>query len=137
MQSQAPRVIAAAVALTVGFATYAQQDVLPNIPAGTISVQLTPVATGLGAPLYGVAPPNDPSRLFVLDQNGLVRVLQNGTMLSTPALDTRAEQLIELAALFDFLNHADQRLIDDRRRAAGLADDRVAFASVAHVCLSW
>ncbi len=68
----------------------AQQDVLPNIPTGTISIDLQTVATGLGAPDYAISEPGDPSRLFVVDQNGLVRVIQNGSLLPTPALDLRS-----------------------------------------------
>src|SRR6476619_5458340 len=69
---------------------FAQLDYLPSIPQGTISIQLTPVATGLGAPLYGFSPPGDTSRLFVLDQKGLIDVVQNGTLLPTPALDVQS-----------------------------------------------
>jgi glucose/arabinose dehydrogenase len=60
---------------------------LTPIPKGDIAINLTPVATGLGAPLYGINPPGDTSRLFVLDQGGQVRVIQNGALLPTPALD--------------------------------------------------
>ncbi len=63
------------------------QDVLPNIPRGTIALQLTPIATGLGAPDYAFSPPGDPSRLFILEQKGLILVLKNGVLLPTPALD--------------------------------------------------
>src|SRR5262249_36866693 len=70
-------------------ALYAQLDYLPSIPQGTITIGLTPVATGLGAPLYGISPPGDTSRLFVLDQKGLIDVIQNGTLLPTPALDVQ------------------------------------------------
>jgi autotransporter-associated beta strand protein len=68
----------------------AQQNVLPNIPTGTISVSLQTIATGLGAPDYAVTEPGDNSRLFVVDQNGLIRVIQNGSLLPTPALDIRS-----------------------------------------------
>jgi MYXO-CTERM domain-containing protein len=60
---------------------------LTPIPRGDIAINLTPVATSLGAPLYGINPPGDASRLFVLDQGGQVRVIQNGALLPTPALD--------------------------------------------------
>ncbi|HEX4412843.1 MAG TPA: PQQ-dependent sugar dehydrogenase [Lacipirellulaceae bacterium] len=73
----------------------AQQDVLPSIPLGNIAIGLTPVATGLAAPDYGASAPGDPSRLFVVDQNGLLRVIQNGSMLSTPALNI--ESLVQSA----------------------------------------
>src|SRR5690349_21860289 len=60
---------------------------LSPIPKGDIAIDLQTVASGLGAPDYAISPPGDPSRLFVLDQKGLVRVIQNGNLLSTPALD--------------------------------------------------
>jgi glucose/arabinose dehydrogenase len=60
---------------------------LPAIPQGTIAINLQPLATGLGAPNYAISEPGDPSRLFVLDQKGLVDVIQNGNLLATPALD--------------------------------------------------
>jgi glucose/arabinose dehydrogenase len=63
---------------------------LDPIQRGDIAVQLTPVATGLSAPLYGFHPPGDTSRLFVLEQNGLVRVMQGGAMLPTPALNIQS-----------------------------------------------
>ena len=40
---------------------------LPDIPRGDIAIQLTPVATGMGAPLYGISPPGDTNRMFVLE----------------------------------------------------------------------
>jgi glucose/arabinose dehydrogenase len=42
----------------------------------------------MSAPLYGISPPSD-NRLFVLEQNGLVQIIQNGSLLPTPALDLR------------------------------------------------
>jgi hypothetical protein len=70
--------------------TFAQLDYLPSIPKGSIAVQLTPIATGMSAPLYGTTPPGDTSRLFVLEQNGLVRIIQNGSLLSGSALDLQS-----------------------------------------------
>src|SRR3954463_7966533 len=63
---------------------------LSPIPQGSIAVGLTPVATGLAAPDYAVSPPGDPSRLFVVEQNGLLRVIENGTLQTTPALDLQS-----------------------------------------------
>jgi glucose/arabinose dehydrogenase len=65
-------------------------DYLPSIPKGDIAIQLTPIATGMAAPLYGINPPGDASRLFVLEQNGLVRIIQNGTLLPGSALDLQS-----------------------------------------------
>ncbi len=63
---------------------------LPSIQHGNIAVHLEPVVTGMSAPLYGFSPPGDLSRLFVLEQNGLIRILQNGALLPTPALDLQS-----------------------------------------------
>ncbi len=66
------------------------QNVLPDIPRGTIALELTPVATGLAAPHYAISPPGDTARLFVLEQKGLVLILKNGALLPTPALDMQS-----------------------------------------------
>ncbi len=60
---------------------------LPAITNGSVSMFLQPVATNLSAPLYGLSPPGDSSRLFILEQNGLIRVIQNGALLPGAALD--------------------------------------------------
>jgi glucose/arabinose dehydrogenase len=60
---------------------------LPPITNGDITILLQPVATGLAAPDYGISPPGDSTRLFVVEQSGLLRVIQNGALLPTPALD--------------------------------------------------
>lgn len=64
--------------------------ILPAITTGDIAVRLQPVATGMAAPLYGISPPGDTSRLFVLEQNGLVRIIQNGSLLPGSALDLQS-----------------------------------------------
>jgi glucose/arabinose dehydrogenase len=63
---------------------------LPAIAKGDIAVILQPIATGLGAPDYAISAPGDASRLFVVDQIGLLRVIQNGSLLPTPALDIQS-----------------------------------------------
>lgn len=79
---------AAALLLCSAAGAQAQsQDVLPDIARGTIAVRLLPVATGLSAPAYAISAPGDTSRLYVVEQNGLLRVLQNGSLLATPAMD--------------------------------------------------
>src|SRR3954469_7271900 len=81
----------AAAALSVSLLTApAPAAPLAPIPQGSIAVGLTPVATGLAAPDYAVSPPSDPTRLFVVEQNGLLRVIQNGTLQPTPALDIQS-----------------------------------------------
>src|SRR5262245_22283922 len=38
-------------------------------------------------PLYVTSPPLDTTRLFILEQNGLVRIVKNGSLLPTPFID--------------------------------------------------
>ncbi|HLL09817.1 MAG TPA: PQQ-dependent sugar dehydrogenase [Rubrivivax sp.] len=80
-----------AVALTTLLCGAAQANhILPAITHGDIAINLLPVATGLSAPAYGTFAPGDPSRLYVVEQNGLLRVIQNGSLLAAPALDIRS-----------------------------------------------
>jgi glucose/arabinose dehydrogenase len=44
----------------------------------------------MAAPLYGINPPGDTSRLFVLEQNGLLRVLVNDVLQPGAALDLQS-----------------------------------------------
>ena len=84
---------ASVLALVLGGAalpTSQATTVLPAINFGDIAVHLQAVATGLAAPDYAISAPGDASRLFVVEQNGLLRVVQNGNLLATPALDIRS-----------------------------------------------
>jgi len=60
---------------------------LPPITNGTINILLQPIATNLAAPDYAISPPGDTNRLFVVEQNGLLWIIQNGVLLPTPALN--------------------------------------------------
>ena len=66
------------------------QRYTPEVTNGPISLFLITVATNLSAPDYAISPPGDTHRLFVLDQNGLMRVIQDGVLLPTPALDIQS-----------------------------------------------
>jgi glucose/arabinose dehydrogenase len=63
---------------------------LAPIPKGDIAIRLKTIADGLGAPDYGIAPDGDIERLFVVEQNGLLLVLENDQILPTPVLDMRS-----------------------------------------------
>jgi len=65
-------------------------NLLPSIPKGDIGIRLNTVASGLGAPLFATNAPDDPSRLFLLEQKGQVLVVQNNVVLPTPALDLQS-----------------------------------------------
>ncbi len=86
MLSRHRRIIAASLA-AFSVASIASAVPLTPIPRGDLSVQLQAVATGMSAPLYGTAAPGDTNRMFVLEQRGLIRILQNDVLQPGNALD--------------------------------------------------
>ncbi len=50
----------------------------------------TVVARGLGPLTHLAAPANEPGRLYVVQQQGVIRVIQNGRLLRQPFLDIRS-----------------------------------------------
>jgi glucose/arabinose dehydrogenase len=64
------------------------EDPIPKpIPQSHIRVNLKPVATGLTAPVYLTVIPGDNNRMFVVDQTGLIVIVKNGVVQTTPFLD--------------------------------------------------
>jgi glucose/arabinose dehydrogenase len=70
--------VSAAIASAIG-------PIDPAIPKGTVTIGLVPVATGLTSAVDMTT--DGGGRLFVSDQTGKVRVIQNGSLLPTPFLD--------------------------------------------------
>jgi glucose/arabinose dehydrogenase len=63
-------------------------DPCPPDPSGPVPpLTLTLVAFGLELPVYATGAPGDTERLFILEQNGRIRVLRNGVVLPEPFLD--------------------------------------------------
>jgi hypothetical protein len=82
---------ASLAALGLASPTGAQQvGPLPDIQRGDVALHLRPIVTGIGAPDYGISPPGDMSRLFVVEQKGLLLIVQDGVLLPTPALDVQS-----------------------------------------------
>ncbi len=48
------------------------------------------VASGLTKPLFVTHAPGDYQRLFIVEENGKVKILKNGTVLSTPFIDVQS-----------------------------------------------
>lgn len=64
-------------------------------------LDLEPVANGLVAPVYLTEPDDDSGRLFVVDQIGVIRIIdQNGALLDDPFLDIR-DRMTTLRESFD------------------------------------
>ncbi|HEX6041681.1 PQQ-dependent sugar dehydrogenase [Longimicrobium sp.] len=55
-------------------------------PPGDVALRLRQVVGGLQSPVHLVAPTGD-ARLFVVEQGGRIRVVENGALLATPFLD--------------------------------------------------
>jgi glucose/arabinose dehydrogenase len=66
------------------------------------------VASGLLRPLYVAAPPGDLERLFIMEQDGLIKILRNGAVLATPFLDVSA---ITLSPADDPPGHNEEGLL--------------------------
>ena len=62
----------------------------PNLT--DVDLRLEVVASGLNNPLYLTAPAGDP-RLFVVEQPGRIRIVQNGQLVATPFIDLTAKIL--------------------------------------------
>ncbi|HYH82840.1 MAG TPA: PQQ-dependent sugar dehydrogenase [Longimicrobium sp.] len=65
-------------------------DGTPTPPITGAGVRLVEVARGFEQPLYVTAPPGD-ARLFVVEQVGRIRVVQNGAVVQAPFLDVSAK----------------------------------------------
>ncbi|MGI9501625.1 MAG: hypothetical protein ACR2RE_01040, partial [Geminicoccaceae bacterium] len=82
------------------FGVFLVAATLPMLPLSALAIELETIVEGLTAPI-DLADPNDGSgRLFVVEQQGLVRVLDgNGELSQVPLLDLRPH-LLELKADF-------------------------------------
>jgi len=58
-----------------------------SLQAPPSQLALHVVAQGLTKPLFLTSAPGDSSRLFIVDQDGRIRIVRNDTLLATPFLD--------------------------------------------------
>ena len=71
-------------ALVAAFIACSDSDpIQPPLPA---ALALAPVVSGLASPVFLTAPAND-ARLFVVEQPGRIRIVENGALVATPFLD--------------------------------------------------
>lgn len=64
----------------------------PAIIAPTVDLALQPIASNLSSPVHLASPSND-DRLFIVEQPGRIRIVQNGALAQTPFLDIRTKVL--------------------------------------------
>jgi glucose/arabinose dehydrogenase len=74
-------------------ATGGETTQAPSVPTETstdespLRLKLTRVATGLDAPDHLASAPGEPDRLYVVEQSGRIRVIENGRLTPQPFLD--------------------------------------------------
>jgi glucose/arabinose dehydrogenase len=74
-------------------ATQSASEAAPDAPAGTAArkgVRLKRIGR-FSSPVYVTSPPGDRRHLFVVEQQGRIRVLVNGKLRSTPFLDIHSQ----------------------------------------------
>jgi glucose/arabinose dehydrogenase len=81
------------------------QEAFPNplaesIGKGTVRVELQLLAEGLNSPMWAVGAGDGSGRLYVADQAGLIRVIDQGKLKSEPWLDVKS-RLVTLRPNFD------------------------------------
>ena len=85
-------------------------DPIPTkIAQGSVTVELKPIATGLVSPVRLVPAPDGSNEQFVVEQTGQVRVIQNGTVQSTPLIDL-SSQIVPLMSGYDETRTVGARL---------------------------
>jgi glucose/arabinose dehydrogenase len=62
----------------------------PGEPPSTLAARLREVANGLASPVFLTSPPGDPTRAFVVEQGGRIRIIRNDALVPTPFLDISA-----------------------------------------------
>jgi glucose/arabinose dehydrogenase len=72
---------------TEGTATTAPPAPTETADEGPLRLRLTPVATGLEAPVDVTSIPSEPDRLYVVEQPGRIRTIDDGKLSPQPFLD--------------------------------------------------
>ena len=86
MPAAHPRPRGASLVLTGLLCLLATSQLAPSATAQR-ALELEPVAMGFQSPLQVLAAPDDPTRLFVVEQGGLVKIVRQGQVLGQPYLD--------------------------------------------------
>ncbi len=80
-----------------------------HIGTSAVRIDLEPVVSGLTAPIDLVPGPENLSQLYVVDQSGLVQIVEQGQLQAEPFLDVR-DRLVQLGLFGSFdVNDYDER----------------------------
>jgi glucose/arabinose dehydrogenase len=76
----------------IGAMRLASADVCTGVvPVAGTTIHAQLVASGLTLPLFVTAPPGDVNRIFIVQKNGVIRIVEAGTLLAAPFLDIGAK----------------------------------------------
>jgi glucose/arabinose dehydrogenase len=100
MRAISNRVVSALAITACMILVLASQFTYAQIPEGDITVELELVAEGLTAPVSVTHAGDGSGRLFVVDQAGRIRVIQDGLILPVPFLDLTSE-IVSVNPFFD------------------------------------
>src|SRR5687767_5184288 len=81
-----------ALAVLVSIAACSSSTEPPPVIETELALRLEQVASGLNNPVYATSPSGD-SRLFIVEQPGRIRIIENGQLLTTPFLDITSRVL--------------------------------------------
>ncbi|MGH7286417.1 MAG: hypothetical protein ACREI8_00135, partial [Myxococcota bacterium] len=77
-------------------------DPIPaSIPKSVLAIELDTIADGLDAPDFLADPGDGSGRLFVVEQTGQIRLIQNGALAPAPFLDLSAQLVPNLLLAVD------------------------------------
>ncbi|HEY7683892.1 MAG TPA: PQQ-dependent sugar dehydrogenase [Gemmatimonadales bacterium] len=72
---------------TDGAGAHTDATVTLTVTAPAVNLALDTVADGLNSPVFLTTAPGDPTRLFIVEKSGTIRIVENGSLLATPFLD--------------------------------------------------
>jgi glucose/arabinose dehydrogenase len=80
--------------------TTSPTPILPRIGKGPVRIELQTVVTGTTSPLQLLSANDGTTRLFLVEQTGKIRILNNGSLGATPFLDV-SSRLVSLKTNYD------------------------------------
>jgi len=94
--------LAAIIAVMAAVLPSLSHGITPNIPKGDVVVELELVCSGLTSPVYATHAGDNSDRLFIVDQAGVIQILDvmNGICLPEPFLDL-TDKIVVLNPSFD------------------------------------
>lgn len=93
-----------------GSVSVSNAPISKTIQPAEFAIQLTQIADGLTAPVVLLSDPLNEKRLLIVEQNGLVKIYDNGQVIETPYLDIQAFLVSPLGILGSF----DENDFDER-----------------------